>query len=215
VIVESHDIDNMSKVFRAHFVNSLSGYKSANLLGSSDALGNTNLAMISSAFHLGADPALMGYINRPHSVSRHSLENIIENRFYTLNHVKEDMITASHQTSARYPKHQSEFTVSGLTEQWINDFPAPFVSESEIKIGLKYVEHHTLLNQAVLVIGTVVLVEFPGSIVRSDGSIDLIAADTVALSGLDTYSKVSEYKRMSYAKTDKFTSAIDSSNIKA
>ena len=213
MIVESHDIENMSKVFRAHFVNSLSGYKSANLLGTTDASKNTNLAMISSAFHLGADPALMGYINRPHSVSRHSLENILENRFYTLNHVKEDMITASHQTSARYPKLQSEFTACGLTEQWINDFTAPFVSESEIKIGLKYVEHHTLLNKAVLVIGRIVLAELPERIVRSDGSIDLTAADTVALSGLDTYSKVSEYKRMSYAKTDKATIAIDSSTI--
>ena len=52
---------------RVTLINCLSGFKSANLIGTQDGQGRTNLAIISSAFHLGADPALLGFISRPDS----------------------------------------------------------------------------------------------------------------------------------------------------
>lgn len=52
-------MNSMPQRFRAHFVNSLSGYISPD--------GLTNLAIVSSMFHLGADPPLMGLtINQVH-----------------------------------------------------------------------------------------------------------------------------------------------------
>ena len=103
------DIDAMDSRYRAHFINSLSGVKSANLLGTRSELGEENLAIISSVFHLGANPPLMGMIMRPHSVARHSLENILETGVYTLNHIADSFFAQAHQTSAKYPKEQSEF----------------------------------------------------------------------------------------------------------
>ena len=64
-----NDIAQMNKRFRTNFINALSGVKSANLVGTTGPNGD-NLAIISSVFHLGADPALMGMIMRPHTASR-------------------------------------------------------------------------------------------------------------------------------------------------
>lgn len=208
MIFNPADIENMSKEFGAHFVNSLPGYKSANLLASVDDKKRSNLAIVSSVIHLGSRPALMGYINRPHSVPRHSLENIINNKYYSFNHIKQTMVDAAHQTSARYPGDISEFEATGLQEQWLADFPVPFVAESAIKIGMRYVEHHTLLNQTVLVIGSVELVEVADELIRADGSIDIMRAGTVTVSGLDTYSNIGGYKRLSYAKVDKIPTVL-------
>lgn len=59
----SHDsLSQLERRYRAQLINSLSGFKSANLIGTQDALGRTNLAIISSVFHLGADPALVGLL---------------------------------------------------------------------------------------------------------------------------------------------------------
>ena len=38
---------------RAALINSLTGFKSPNLVGTADSQGNTNLAIMSSAVHLG------------------------------------------------------------------------------------------------------------------------------------------------------------------
>ena len=63
---------------RAAFINSLTGFKSASLIGTIDNNKKTNLSIFSSVFHLGSNPALVGFINRPDSVERHTLENILQ-----------------------------------------------------------------------------------------------------------------------------------------
>ena len=67
-----------------YFINSLSGYKSANLVGTADHQGRHNLAIVSSVVHLGAQPPLVGMIMRPDVVERHTLANIRETGWYTL-----------------------------------------------------------------------------------------------------------------------------------
>ena len=56
--IESREIIEMESRYRAHFINSLSGFKSANLVATVDKKGLENLSIVSSCFHLGADPAL-------------------------------------------------------------------------------------------------------------------------------------------------------------
>ena len=68
------DLDELEQRYRANLINSLSGFKSAVLLGSSDGKTN-NLAIISSVVHVGANPPLLGMIMRPHTVQRDSLDN--------------------------------------------------------------------------------------------------------------------------------------------
>lgn len=205
----SLDISSMSKQYRTHFINSLSGFKSANLIGTCSKDQKTNLAIISSAFHIGADPSLMGFINRPHSVDRHTLENLIATRYFTLNHVNTQIIEAAHQTSARYERDESEFDATGLNEHWVEGIHAPFVNDSIIKVGLEYKEHHTLLNDTVLVIGEIVYVDVPDAYLGEDGLVDIEKCATVAVSGLDTYHTPKKVKRLAYAKPNKAPQVIE------
>ncbi|MCJ8275234.1 MAG: flavin reductase family protein, partial [Bdellovibrionales bacterium] len=64
IITSEHDYNKRAWI---KLVNSLSGFKSANLVGTQSKDGQTNLAMFSSFFHLGANPPLMGFVLRPHS----------------------------------------------------------------------------------------------------------------------------------------------------
>lgn len=68
--VDSVAISEMDQRFRTHFINSLTGFKSLNLVGTVNESGITNLAVFSQIVHLGADPSLIGMIVRPASVTR-------------------------------------------------------------------------------------------------------------------------------------------------
>ena len=194
---------------RAAMINSLSGFKSACLLGTRAANGLENLAIVSSCFHIGADPALMGLLMRPHSVPRHSLENIIETGCFTLSHVNRDMYRAAHHTSARFEREQSEFQGCGLTAEYWSDFAAPFVKEARIRLGLALVETHTLqVNETVLVIGALTHVQVPDDCLGDDGYVDIERAQTVAISGMDGYHATQRLARLSYAKPDQEPDAL-------
>lgn len=200
----SQTLDALPKRTRTNLINSLSGFKSANLVGTRSGSGQENLCIVSSCFHLGADPALMGMIIRPHSVDRHTLEYLQETGCYTINHVHEGIIAAAHQTSARYSREVSEFEATGLTADYHPDFPAPFVQEARIRLGMKVVEIQDLaVNGTVLVIGTIEHVLLPTGLMGEDGYVDVEQAGTVTLSGLDSYHLTTRQGRWRYAKPDR------------
>ncbi len=189
--------------YRATLINSLGGFKSVNLVGTKNQNGQTNLAVFNSIFHLGASPALVGMIVRPDSVERHTYENILQTGSYTLNHLNEDIYIKAHQTSARYPREISEFTATGLNEEYKDDFFAPYVKESAIKIGVELKEKIELkINGTILVIGAIKEVYLPANALLEDGFVDLEKAGTIASSGLDAYYKTTRLARLSYAKTN-------------
>jgi len=197
------DIGDMPQRDRAALVNSLSGFKSANLIGSEDANGHPNLAIMSSVVHLGSHPPLLALIVRPGGEERHTLHNILRSGQYSINHVSQEMIEQAHQTAARYPQHVSEFAATGLTPQRWPGFAAPMVAEAKIKLGMHLREHQAIeINGTHLVIGEVVRAEFPDDCINEDGSLNIAGAGTVALSGLDSYHQGSLVKRMAYAKPD-------------
>ncbi|WP_117232826.1 flavin reductase family protein [Vibrio maerlii] len=193
-------IASMDSRRRARFINSLSGFKSANLIGTLDKEGNENLSIVSSVFHLGANPALMGFIIRPASVERHTLDNILETKAYSINSVCTDFIASAHQTSARYSKCVSEFEAVGLTP-FYKGKKGPFVLESSIKIWLELVSHQTLeVNSTELIIGEIKLVMVNEGAVMPDGFIDIEALDVATVSGLDSYHMTQRIGRLNYAK---------------
>ncbi|MBU1189056.1 MAG: flavin reductase family protein [Gammaproteobacteria bacterium] len=199
--LSASDLQQMPSRYRAMLVNSLSGFKSANLLATVSLSGCTNLAMISSVFHLGADPALLGMIMRPHTVPRDSLENLLATGDYTLNHVHPGMLSAAHQTAARYAADVSEFDAVGLTAEFGSMLAAPYVRESRLNIGLRLVEQHTLqVNGTVLVIGEVVEVLLPPSVIADDGHVQIERLQSVCVSGLDHYHLTESLGRLPYAK---------------
>ncbi|MCF2916327.1 flavin reductase [Pseudoalteromonas sp. Cn5-37] len=194
-------IADLENRYRAHLINSLSGFKSANLVGTQDSNGQTNLAIVSSVFHLGAHPPLVGMIIRPHSVPRHTLENLLATKQYTINHVNKDIYNKAHQTSARYDKGESEFDATGLSTEYLNDFTAPFVKESKLKYALELKEHHYLaINGTELIIGEITDIYLDEACLQEDGFIDIEAIGTVAVSGLDSYHVTERLARLAYAK---------------
>ena len=84
------------RFYRANFINSLTGFKSASLIGTINAQGVPNLGMFSSMVHIGSDPALIGYINRPLAAAPHTLANIKSNGFYTVNHIHPSFVDKAH-----------------------------------------------------------------------------------------------------------------------
>ncbi|MCC4781352.1 flavin reductase family protein [Vibrio lentus] len=198
------DIQTMDQRERARLINSLSGFKSANLIGTYDKQGLENLAVVSSVVHLGSNPPLFGFIVRPAESRRHTLENILETRHFTINSIGADFVQKAHQTSARYPKTASEFKAVGLTPYYDDIFPAPFVLESSLKIGLVLKEQISIeSNQTQMLIGEVITIQAPKRAVMPDGYLDLEALDLVTISGLDSYHVTQRLHRLSYAKPDK------------
>jgi len=202
--LKQHDISVLEDHERVFFINSLSGFKSANLVGTTDSSQHSNLAIVSSVVHLGSNPPLLGMMMRPSSAVKGTLKNILETGVYTLNHVNSDIYKQAHQASARYDEEVSEFDEVGLTEQWEDGFTAPFVQESHIKIGMKFRERHSLeINGTEFIIGEIVSIEIPDDVIAEDGFVSLEKAGTLAISSLDTYHSTNTLASLSYAKPDK------------
>ncbi|AEL24753.1 flavin reductase family protein [Cyclobacterium marinum] len=191
---------NKGKVFNRNFVNCLSGYKSLNLIGSINTENaKTNLAPFSQVFHIGANPATVGVLFRPHSVERHTLENILQNGCFTLNHVAENFYKEAHQCSARWD--QSEFKATGLEEEFLNDFKAPFVKLSPLKIACVLKDKITLaVNETILIVASIEEVYVAANAVEEDGFIALDKVGSITVSGLDSYHATNKLGRLPYAK---------------
>ena len=197
----TEDFAAMEKHFRTTFVNSLTGFKSANLVGTVSREGKTNLAIFNSAVHIGANPPLIGLIFRPISVPRHTYQNIKATGYYTLNHVHKSFFKQAHQTSARFAAGVSEFDACGLTAELSQFQPAPYVKESFIKIGMKFEEEYQIrVNETILVIGSIIEALLPKICLLEDGFVDIEQAGTVAISGLESYHETTRLARLAYAK---------------
>ena len=202
-------IMNLELRKRATFINSLSGFKSLGLIGSQNNKGETNLALFSSLVHIGANPPYIAFINRPDVVDRHTLHNIKETGYYTINHVNPTIFKQAHQTSANYPQHISEFDATGLQIIYKNHFVAPFVAESKIQLGVQFKEIVPInINNTIMVIGEIVAVYFPDECLQDDGFLDIEKAQSVTCSGLDSYHTTQKLARLSYAKPDQPVSEI-------
>lgn len=210
----SSDIMNMDLRYRAAFINSLSGFKSVALIGSINRSGKTNVAIFNSLVHIGANPPYIGFISRPDSVDRHTLSNIQETSYYTINHIHENIYQQAHQTSARYPKDISEFEATGLTPEFKEGFKAPFVYESHIQLGIEFKEQIKInSHQTVLVVGEIREVHFPSHCLSEDGYLDIEKAQSITCSGLDSYHKTERLARLSYAKPHEPITSIQSSYL--
>ena len=203
------NIMEMEKHVRVHLINSLGGFKSVVLVGTSDQKGNDNLAIFSSIFHLGANPPLIALLFRPSPPERDTMNNIMETGFYTINHINEAIYKQAHQTSARYETVISEFDATGLTTEFKDHFFAPFVAESNIQLGVAFKEKVDIsINNTTMIIGKIVQIYVPDNCLHEDGFVDLEKANSLTCSGLDSYHKTIQLDRLSYAKPDREITSI-------
>ncbi len=167
------EMGGWERFYRANFLNSISGFKPLNLIATVDAQGVSNLGLFSNIVHLGADPALVGFVNRPREAAPHTLGNIERSGFYTINHVHPEILARAHQCSAKYPDGVSEFTETGLTEEWVDGLSVPYVRESLIRYALELVQVNPIpMNGTFFVIGRVLQAQLDPSLVSADGFID-------------------------------------------
>ncbi len=190
----------LPQLFRNNLINSVSGYKSANLVGTHDQERGPNLAIFSSVTHFGSNPPLLGFVMRPTTVPRNTYENIKDTGWYTINHIHRAWTGKAHQTSAKYEEGIDEFEVCGFKKEW-TDHPAPYVKEASIKMGMQFLEeHHIKSNGTILVLGSIQELIFDESHQHVDGFLDLQEAGTVAINGLDAYVFPEKVARYHYAR---------------
>ena len=198
---DKKEIDALDRVMRLKIINSVTGIKPGNLIGTINNNKNTNLAVFSSIIHLGSNPALLGFISRPATDDvGHTLNNIKQTGYYTINHIHSEFVKKAHYTSAKFPSNVSEFSACELSEEYIGEFKAPFVKESTFKIGMRFKEVIDIkANGTVLVIGEIEQLIFPDSAFL-DGEIDLEASGGIGISGLNTYYALRKIESYPYAK---------------
>jgi len=201
--LRTEEIDQLERKYRLNLINSISGIKPANLVGTRSSNGIDNLAIISSVVHLGSNPAQLGMVMRPQKhVLKDTYANIIETGLYTINHVSEAFVKKAHYTSAKLEPEQSEFVVMNIERQIIEDFEAPFVKDSAIKVGMKLLKNIPLPNSCIFIVGEAVLIDFPETSVNELGQLDLTTYNGVGISGLNTYYGLNKIATFPYVRVD-------------
>lgn len=195
------DISSFDSLYRLNLINSISGFKPANLIGTANKNGKQNLAIFSSVVHLGTNPALLGFFLRANTTPGHTYKNILETGAYTINHVPENMVENAHYTSAKF--EDSEFEQCDFTPIQNESFHAPYVAESSVRIGLKHVDSVSIkANNTILVIGEVQELQIEKGVIKEDGMLRLDVAGSVTVSGLNSYYATRLIKSFPYAKPE-------------
>ena len=200
------DIQNLEKIFKINLINSCSGFKSANLLGSISEEGISNVAVFSSVTHLGSKPPTLGFILRPTTVPRDTYKNIKDLGVFTINHIHQDIIEDAHHTSAKYPKEVSEFDMTGLEEEFKGKFKAPFVKGAPVQMSMKFIEEvYVPSNDVMLIVSQIQELYIDDALLQEDGLINLSKGNVAAINGLDTYAIPQFNKQLSYQRPKKIS----------
>lgn len=203
--ISQQDISEMDRFYRGNLINSVTGFKSANLLATRSKDGVDNVAIFSSVTHIGSNPAMFSFVQRPlgHGVG-HTYKNLKETGKITLNHVNLDIVDRAHQSSAKYSENISEFEELGIEKHLREGFHSPFVKNAKVQAAADYVsEYYLEENKCILVICKITDIFIPQEIQHEDGWLNLEKAGTLTINGLDGYASAKLEKRLSYAQVDK------------
>tara|TARA_B100001059_G_C17747215_1_gene535040 strand:+ start:547 stop:1167 length:621 start_codon:yes stop_codon:yes gene_type:complete len=197
--IKAEHFSNIDNRDFTKFFNSLSGAKPGYLIGSGEGEFE-NLAIFNSIIHIGADPPLLGFIQRPTTVDRHTYQNILKSNHFSFNLITEEFFEEAHQTSARYAKGINEFNKVGLTAIHREGIRCPFVAESPLHITLELHDDLEIKsNKTRLIIGKVISVSIPKTDKNING-INFQELKSVNVSGLSDYYTLTKVKSLHYAK---------------
>jgi flavin reductase (DIM6/NTAB) family NADH-FMN oxidoreductase RutF len=199
--ISNEELDNLHHIYRINLINSCSGYKSANLIGTKSSNGIENVAVFSSVTHIGSNPPMLGFFCRPTTVLRNTYENIKSTGYYTINHIHFPILEDAHHTSAKYDAQISEFDKTNLISEYKNEFKAPFVKGTPLQLAMEYVEEYIIkANDTILVIGKIIGLHLNDDLIEDDGFINLSKAQVAAINGLDGYAIPELNKRFDYQR---------------
>jgi len=195
------EIDEMDKIYRLNLINSCTGYKSSNLIGTKSKNGINNLAIFSSVIHLGSNPAILGFAMRPATAPRDTYKNIKFNKEFTVNHIHFSQIEDAHHTSAKYSSEISEFDKTNLIKEYKKGIQSPFVKNSPVQLGCKYLNEYNIKeNGTLLIIASIDHIYINNEMLMSDGMIQLDKGGVTAINGLDAYTLPKFLNRFSYSR---------------
>ena len=148
-------------------------------------------------------------------VERHTYDNIMQNGYFSINHVHQSIVAQAHFTSAKFKREESEFEKCQLTESYINNFPAPFVKESNLKIGLKLQESIPIKsNGTILFVGALELIEIEEATISEEGYLDYESLKSVGIAGLNSYYTLHKLSEQPYARVENLSSLYISDDEK-
>jgi flavin reductase (DIM6/NTAB) family NADH-FMN oxidoreductase RutF len=198
---DQEQLNQLEKTYRTNLLNSVYGFRPVNLIATIDGACQENLAVFSSVVHLGANPSLIAFVQRPITEFSHTYKNILETGYFTINQVNKTIYKNAHYTSARFEKEVSEFEACQLTPEYKVGFSAPFVKESLVQIGLKFVQELPIeLNNTKLIIGEVIHLFVNDDTIQNDGTIDSEKNQAVTVNGLESYFEAKILDQFPYAK---------------
>jgi flavin reductase (DIM6/NTAB) family NADH-FMN oxidoreductase RutF len=197
------EFSKLNKIPRLNLINSCMGYKSANLIATKSVDGISNVAVFSSVTHLGSDPALLGFILRPNTVPRDTYANIKATEYFTVNAISESMISAAHQSSAAYDASISEFDVTNLEEEYLDEIEIPFVKGSPVRLLCRYVNEYPINeNNTIHIIASIEAIYYDSVLEREDKWLQLDKVNVVTINGLDGYALPQLLNRFEYARVN-------------
>lgn len=198
------DLEGLDKIYRLNLINSCTGYKSANLIGTRSAKGQNNLAVFNSVMHLGSQPALIGFILRPLTVPRHTYSNLKATGYFSINHISQNQIEEAHHTSAKYPKEVSEFDQTELDVENKLSQEIPFVKDAPVQLACQYINEYLIEeNDTILIVGKILALYVQENMLGEDGWIRLDQGNVVSINGLDGYALPKLLDRFPYARPKK------------
>ena len=201
--LDKADIENLERKYRLNLINSITGVKPANLIATKSKDGLENVGIFSSVVHLGSNPAQLAFILRPQEEREtDTCKNIVETEFYTINHLPENLIEKGHYTSAKLSPEESEFDRMKIEKEYVDDFHAPFVKESSIKIGMKLFTIIDLPNSCKMVIGEVEKLLVNDMAVNELGQLDLEICNSAGISGLNSYYSLKKLDTFPYVRNN-------------
>lgn len=189
MLLNKNDISTLSLARRINLINSVTGIKPGNLIGTVSSSGHQNVAVISSVVHLSSNPALIGFFMRPHKdFRRDTYNNILETGYFSINSIPVHLAKNAHYTSAKFDEETSEFDACNLMPEMLDNFVAPFVRESAIKIGMKLTDTVPIsTSNTTLIIGEIELLEIDETLLSEEYYIDLEQAQCAGVGGLNSY----------------------------
>lgn len=200
-IFDTQSIDSLSKVPRLNLINSVTGYKSANLIGTISKSGILNVAVFSSITHLGSNPPMLGFMVRPIvTTPRDTYKNIKENFYFTVNHITDSMIEAAHHTSANYELAVSEFDKTDLESEFLDEIQVPFVKNSPVRLLCKYLNEYKIEeNGCIHIIASIEKIFVADDLLENDLFVRLDKGNVVTINGVDGYALPTLVNRLEYA----------------
>jgi len=192
--LDTKQITQLDRLTRLNLINSISGIQNVHLVATKSKNDISNLSIINSVVHIGSNPPLLGFINRPIDIRRDTINNLNFNPFFTINNVEKSKLKNAHLTSGKYPHNISEFKECGFKEMYIDSFPIPFVDSSNIKIGLEMVESINIAsNNTILIVGLIKILQTPDDFLKNT---EKYAVGSV---GLNSYYSIKELDEFKYA----------------